>query len=56
MPLVQLVLTVASLSAVAGGTWGLDRVIERHARIPESTIAASETRSEDEEESDGGLL
>lgn len=56
MPLVQLVLTVASLAALAGGSWGVDRVIDRHARTPEQTIAAGESPAEEEEEGESKLL
>ena len=54
MSLLQLLITAASFSAAAGGSWGLDRLIERHARITEAPAATTQAKHEEEEES--GLL
>ena len=55
MQFLQLALAALSLSAVAGGTWGVDRIIDRHARAPEQSAPASCT-AECEEEEDPRLL
>ena len=48
MPLVQILLTAASLAAVGGGTWGVDRVMDGLCRI--APDAAQESRSVEEDE------
>jgi hypothetical protein len=40
MPLIQTLMTALSLSAIAGGTWGVERVMDRYGRIPAPTAAA----------------
>lgn len=55
MPFIQLLLTAASLSAAAGGTWGVDRLMDRYGRIPEPAgEMPAEVRSEEEEEDQAG--
>ena len=50
MQFVQLALAALSLSAVAGGTWGIDRMIDRHARAPDQSVSAPCTCETDEDE------
>ncbi|MFN3945844.1 MAG: hypothetical protein ACK4K7_13045 [Allosphingosinicella sp.] len=56
MQLVQILLTAASLSAAAGGTWGLEQVMERYARAPAMSaeaLAAELRRAEEQAEEAG---
>lgn len=56
MPIIQILLTAASLSAAAGGAWGFDRVMERYGRIPEAAAEATVDRKEDAEDYDPRLI
>jgi hypothetical protein len=48
--LVHLLMAAASLSALAGGTWSIDRAVDRFARISEAPPAAAEPVREEEED------
>ena len=50
MSLIQILITAASLSAIAGGTWTVDRVMDRYGRIPiaEEPIALPVEQEEEE--------
>lgn len=50
MPFIQILLTAASLSAVAGGTWAVDRAMERYGRIPAAEEIAARPGEEAAEE------
>jgi len=58
MPFVQFLLTIASLSALAGGTFGVERVMDRYGRIPAPTAAEAvlKTEESDEEPAESRLL
>ncbi|MDT9599245.1 hypothetical protein [Sphingosinicella rhizophila] len=53
MPFIQILLTAVSLSAVAGGTWAVDRVMDRYGRIPVAEAPAAMPAPEEEDEASG---
>ena len=48
MQFIQTLLIAASLSALAGGTWGVERVMDRYGRIPAPTAEASAEPAEED--------
>ena len=56
MPFIHLLLTAASLSAAAGGAWGIDRMMDRYGRIPTPTAEATVERRDEAEDEDPRLL
>ena len=56
MSFIQLLVAAASLSAAAGGTWGVERVLDRYARISEAPAPAEESVGDEEEEEESRLL
>ena len=53
MPLVQVLLTAASLAAVGGGAWGVDRALDGFCELtPETTQESGEREAEDEDRRD----
>ena len=49
MSIVHLLLTAISLTAFAGGAWGIDSALDRYAQIPEVTAAAEPAADEEDD-------
>jgi len=56
MPLLHILLTAASIAAAAGGTWGMDRLMDRYARLAEPPAGETLAEVAEEDEKDSRLL